>query len=110
MDALRLSVQVTDRKGRIFIRLPALLWDANMTPHGETKGRRENACAPERPCAVFLLARIRHWNRDRGCEPAQLVERPSFDVPPDSLQILQPCVRYHTKAISRIVKLAPAQG
>jgi hypothetical protein len=29
---------------------------------GETKGRRENACAPERPCAVFLLARIRHWN------------------------------------------------
>ena len=39
---------------------------------GETKGRREYACAPERPCAVFLLARIRHWNRDRGCEPAQL--------------------------------------
>jgi len=30
------------------------------------------ACAPERPCAVFLLARIRHWNRDCGCEPAQL--------------------------------------
>jgi hypothetical protein len=22
-----------------------------------------------------LLARIRHWNRDRGCEHAQLVER-----------------------------------
>ena len=30
------------------------------------------ACAPERACAVFLLARIRHWNRDRGCEPDQL--------------------------------------
>jgi len=64
------------KKEVLFIPLPALLWDANMTPHrgdeGETKGRREYACAPERPCAVFLLARIRHWNRDRGCEPAQL--------------------------------------
>jgi hypothetical protein len=30
-------------------------------------------------CAVFLLARIRHWNRDRGCEPTQLVERPNRD-------------------------------
>ena len=33
------------------------------------------------------------------------MEHPSFDVPPDSLQILQPCVRYHIKAISRTVKL-----
>jgi hypothetical protein len=54
-----------------FIPFPALLCDANMST-GETKGRRENACAPARPCAVFLLARIRHWNRDRGCERAQL--------------------------------------
>src|SRR5262249_61769212 len=54
------------KKEVLFIPLPALLWD------GETKGRREYACAPERPCAVFLLARIRHGNRDRGCEPAQL--------------------------------------
>src|SRR5258707_15409170 len=47
---------------------------------GETKGRREYACAPERACAVFLLARIRHWNCDRGCEPTQLVERPNRDL------------------------------
>jgi hypothetical protein len=46
---------------------------------GETKGRREYACAPERPCAVFLHARTRHWNCDRGCEPTQLVERPNRD-------------------------------
>jgi hypothetical protein len=101
---------------------------------GETKGRREHACAPEGHCAVFLLARIRHWNRDRGCERAQLVEHPvdsfgyggpafeaeieptsSRDVraataPPDSLQFLKPCVRSHTNGISRTVKLAQHGG
>jgi hypothetical protein len=44
------------------------------------RGGAEYACAPERPCAVFLLARIRHWNCDRGCEPTQLVERPNRDL------------------------------
>ena len=68
------------KKRSSFTPLPVLPWDANMVPHRETKGRREYACAPARPCAVFLLARIRHWNCDRGCEPTQLVERPNRDL------------------------------
>jgi hypothetical protein len=32
--------------------------------------------APDRVCAVFWLGRMHHWNRNRGCKPAQLVERP----------------------------------
>src|SRR5215475_4935122 len=46
MDVLRLSVQVTDQKGRIFIRLPALLLDCNMTPHRGDEGEaRQCVCS-----------------------------------------------------------------
>jgi hypothetical protein len=46
MDALRLSVQLTDQKRCFFISLPALLWDANMTPHRGDEGEaRECVCS-----------------------------------------------------------------
>ena len=44
-----------------------IVLDAKLAPH---RGD------PEGHCAVFLLARIRHWDRDRGCERAQLMEHP----------------------------------
>jgi len=46
MDALRLSMQVADQKGCFFIPLPALLWDASMTPHRGDEGEaRECVCS-----------------------------------------------------------------
>jgi hypothetical protein len=48
-----------------------------MAPHRGDEGEAHYACAPARPCAVFLLARIRHGNRDRGCEPTQLAAPPN---------------------------------
>src|SRR5262245_25051567 len=43
-----------------------------MKLHREAKGRRGYAYACDRPCAVFSLSRMGHWNGDRDCEPAQL--------------------------------------
>jgi hypothetical protein len=73
MDALRLSVQVTDQKRCFFIPLPALLWDANMTP---AQGRRRGGARMRvllKDLVLFscLLAFVTGI-RDRGCEPAQL--------------------------------------
>jgi len=42
---------------------------------GSQTGRRHNAYALDRLCAVFWLGPMDHWNCDRGCKPAQLVEQ-----------------------------------
>ena len=54
----------------------ALPWDVKMiAQQGSQTGRRDNAYALDRLCAVFWLGPMHHWNCDRGCKPAQLVER-----------------------------------
>src|SRR5215831_10155124 len=58
---------------------------------GGSWGRCKHAGAPDGLCTVFLRGPIPHWNRDRGCEFAQLVDptgwprpacAPRFSSPP----------------------------
>jgi hypothetical protein len=77
--SMKRLIRARSRKRGCFPHCPALPCNANMAPHRETKGEAHYACAPGRSCAVFVLASIRYWNRDRGCEPTHLVERPNRD-------------------------------
>jgi len=49
----------------------ALPWDVKtIAQQGSQTGRRDNAYALDRLCAVFWLGPMYHWNCDRGCKPA----------------------------------------
>jgi len=63
------------RKPGLFPRQGADRVKRSDPQQGSQTGRRHNAYALDRLCAVFWLGPMDHWNCDRGCKPAQLVEQ-----------------------------------
>ena len=49
------------------------LRDASFVLRG-MKGEAQHVCNPDRPSAIFLPGRVYHWDHNRGCEPAQLID------------------------------------